>query len=152
MIGFAVRMRRFEDSCLFFDRVSTNRLSNDVIERAAERIAAFHQSIPSLAPRREYGSAPLFQSQLSAALDELDGAGVEVPSAVRSWCFSEPARLSDDIEERRRQGSVRECHGSSLQAIYPAAMPCDTTSALIRSWSNPASDFISSSRNCCRIG
>lgn len=111
VIGYAVRMRRFEDDCLFSDLASTNRLGKDAIERAAERVAAFHQSIPALAPRREYGSAPLFQSRLSAALDGLHGAGVEVPPAVRSWCKSELARLADDIEERRRQGFVRECHG-----------------------------------------
>jgi aminoglycoside phosphotransferase family enzyme len=84
---------------------------NDAIERAAERVAAFHQSIPALAPRREYGSAPLFQSQLSAALDGLESAGVGVPSAIRAWCNSELGRLADDIEERRRQGFVRECRG-----------------------------------------
>jgi aminoglycoside phosphotransferase family enzyme len=78
VIGYAVRMRRFENGCLFSDLVSANRLGNDAIERAAERIAAFHQSIPALPPRREYGSAPLFQTQVNAALDELEGAGVGV--------------------------------------------------------------------------
>ncbi len=111
IIGYAVRMRRFEDDCLFSDLVSANRLGNDAIERAAERVAAFHQSIPAPAPQREYGSAHLFQSQLNAALDGLESAGVEVPSAIRAWCDSELARLADDIEERRRQGFVRECHG-----------------------------------------
>jgi aminoglycoside phosphotransferase family enzyme/predicted kinase len=111
VIGYAVRMRRFEDGCLFSDLVSANRLGNDAIERAAERIAAFHQSISALPPRREYGSAPLLQTQVNAALDELEGAGVGVPSAIRAWCDSELGRLADDIEERRRQGFVRECHG-----------------------------------------
>lgn len=111
VIGYAVRMRRFGDGCLFSDLVSENRLGNDAIERAAERVAAFHQSIPALAPRREYGSVPLFKSQLSAALDGLESAGVRVPSAIGAWCDSELGRLADDIEERRRQGFVRECHG-----------------------------------------
>jgi aminoglycoside phosphotransferase family enzyme/predicted kinase len=111
IIGYAVLMRRFEDGCLFSDLVSTNRLRDGAIERAAERIAAFHQSIPALPPRREYGSAPLFQTQVNAALDELEGAGVGVPSAIRAWCDSELGRLADDINERRRQGFVRECHG-----------------------------------------
>ncbi|SOE97310.1 hypothetical protein SAMN05414139_10416 [Burkholderia sp. D7] len=111
VIGYAVRMRRFEVGCLFSDLVSENRLGNDAIEHAAERVAAFHQSIPRLAQRREYGSAPLFQSQLKAALDGLESAGVGVPSVIRAWCDSELGRLADDIEERRRQGFVRECHG-----------------------------------------
>jgi len=111
VIGYAVHMKRFKDGCLFSDLVNANRLGDKAIECAAERIAGFHQSIPALAPRREYGSAPLFHTQVNAVLDGLEGAGVGVPSAIRAWCHSELERLADDIEERRRQGFVRECHG-----------------------------------------
>jgi len=111
VIGYAVRMRRFDDGCLFSDLLSAGRLGVDAIERAADRLAAFHRSLPTLAPRREYGSAHLFQEQLNATLGALEGAGVGVPSFIRTWCDSDLGRLANDLEERWRLGFVRECHG-----------------------------------------
>jgi aminoglycoside phosphotransferase family enzyme/predicted kinase len=111
VIGHAVRMRQFDDGCLFSDLLSAGRLGVDAIERVADRLASFHRSIPTIAPRREYGTAHLFQAQLSDTLGALEGAGVGVPSVIRNWCDSELGRLANDLEERRRLGFVRECHG-----------------------------------------
>jgi predicted kinase len=81
------------------------------MEQAADRLAAFHRSIARLAPHRVYGSARLLQAQVDATVVALERAGVAIPSFIPLWCRAELGRLAEHLDQRQRQGFIRECHG-----------------------------------------
>ena len=110
VLDYAVHMRRFSQAALLTRR----RLAPDLADALAERLAAFHADAPAageygapdqaLAPMRENFSvirdAVAPDEQLAAQLSRLE-----------QWTQTQYEALAQTLEQRRRDGHVRECHG-----------------------------------------
>lgn len=115
-VEYAVRMRRFPVSKQLDRLAAGNRLLPRHIDRLAETIADFHNSLAGADKHSSFGTAeavrraaeqnfePL-QSLLTAS-DELDSLSV-----LRHASDSEYATCRHLFRERLAQGFVRECHG-----------------------------------------
>lgn len=109
---YAVQMQRFPQ----YGLLSRHPLSGDLMDRLAEQIADFHAQIPIADSRSAFGTpeavlAPMVENLtriraraiLPDQLDRLD--------RLEAWTRSRHRELTGAIEQRRRGGSVRECHG-----------------------------------------
>lgn len=115
-IEFAVRMRQFDQSELFDRKLKENTLSAELVDRLADRIAAFHQDAavaPSDSPFCHPASiyAPMEQnfSQLGELIDEEPKR--EQLARLEHWTKEAFASLTGQLEARGKNGFIRECHG-----------------------------------------
>jgi aminoglycoside phosphotransferase family enzyme/predicted kinase len=110
-LEYAVQMRRFPQKKL----LSQRRVSADVVDRIADRVAAFHETIPVAAPESAYGTpaavvAPMLENL--AVLRRGTGAGEAARlDALNTWIRIRASALAGVMEYRRLDGRVRECHG-----------------------------------------
>ena len=111
-VEYAVKMRRFDQSCLF-DRLP---LGDGHIDALAERVAAFHAALPPAPEEAEWGRPekvwfPMEQNfrqirelglfpELAGRLERLQERALQAFEALRPWLW-----------RRRAQGWIRECHG-----------------------------------------
>ncbi len=112
VLEYAVRMHRFPQEALL-DR---NPLDPDLVDRLAERIAAFHGEIPAAPPDSPYGTpsavlAPMIENlrQVRQRAEKPERLGqIE---RLEAWTRRRWADLTPILEARREEGRVRECHG-----------------------------------------
>ncbi len=111
-LEWAVQMRRFPQKAL----LNRRRVTPDLVDRIADRLAAFHESLPVAPPESGYGSpaavlAPMLEN-LSVLGRGATGA-LEGPrlAALEAWTRGRFLVLAGLIEQRRLGGRVRECHG-----------------------------------------
>lgn len=111
VLDFAVRMKRFAAGALFSERLQTGTLEPLLVDRFAERLAAFHaQAVPAAASLDPDGVAPLRRARASLAgadalLDSADSAWL-ANWLDAAWGVLRPAWL-----QRLGDGKVREGHG-----------------------------------------
>lgn len=112
IVDYAVKMRRFRQSDLLSARAARGVLRPAEVERAAERIAAFHRRANARPPERRFGSAEQVQEQIEDVLLGLqrEASGCLPPTVAQSQ-RQLAETLSAHFERRRAQGFVRECHG-----------------------------------------
>ncbi|MFZ1538111.1 MAG: AAA family ATPase [Chromatiaceae bacterium] len=109
---YAVKMRRFDQTGL----LSTRPLEDDLPERVAERVAAFHAAIPAVGEDQAFGTAeavlgPMlanFEAIRSRSMDEVILNRLE---SLEAWTRNRHADLVPTLSQRRAEGFVRECHG-----------------------------------------
>ena len=108
----AVRMRRFPQDAL----LSRREVSPELIDRIAERVARFHQEIPSAPAESPFGRPeavifPMQQNfdQIRPLLD--DPAALRRLDPLERWTRETHQRLRPTLETRRADGHIRECHG-----------------------------------------
>lgn len=113
-IEYAVKMRRFEQDALFSRLLARDALRPELVDRLADRIAAFHASAPA-ATAPDFGTP---DRVLRVALDNFSemapGAGAArgaTLARLEAWTRESFARLEPAFASRRRDGRVRECHG-----------------------------------------
>lgn len=113
VVDWVVVMRRFDEAGLFDRLAAAGRLTPDLIATLAEEIAEFHGAAERLS---DAGGADNLDwviagndRQLAAAPAGLfDTASIAALSAQSRAAL---ARLAPLLEERRRAGFVRRCHG-----------------------------------------
>lgn len=112
VLEYAVKMRRFDQSGL----LSTQPLEDDLPERVAERVAAFHDSIPAVAPDEPFGRPEAVLAPMLANFEAIrtrlsDPSLLARLAGLESWTLARHAELRPILEQRRAAGFVRECHG-----------------------------------------
>ncbi|WP_313066287.1 AAA family ATPase [Paraburkholderia sp. LEh10] len=111
-VEHAVKMRRFDESGLFSSLARSGALSPRDVDRAAHRLAAWHQHAPRGAPLARYGSAALLKAQVDAVNASLQaGCGEPALREIAVWCARQLAQRTEAIDRRRANGFVRACHG-----------------------------------------
>nr|WP_241018266.1 bifunctional aminoglycoside phosphotransferase/ATP-binding protein [Paraburkholderia sp. Tr-20389] len=105
-------MRRFDESGLFSSLARSGALSPRDVDRAADRLAAWHRHAPRDAPLVRYGGTALLKAQVDAVNASLQ-AGCNEPALreIGIWCARQLAQHTDAIDRRRADGFVRACHG-----------------------------------------
>ncbi|MBI1395968.1 MAG: AAA family ATPase [Betaproteobacteria bacterium] len=115
-IEFAVKMRRFSQSCLLDVVTRHGGLDREMVTSLARRVAGLHASV-AVAPADSAWARPeTVKAQAEANLTEIVRRVVDDQLSARvaflqAWTSREFARVSRHMEERRRGGFVRECHG-----------------------------------------
>ena len=111
LVDGVVVMRRFADDMLFDRMARENRLSQDMIERLARRIAQFHDAA---APDFIRGGVAALRESLDRAIESLHQTGLTSTAVVAdlSLKLSEALASNEELmESRRLTGAVRLCHG-----------------------------------------
>ncbi len=117
VLEYAVEMHRFPQESLL-DRCP---LSPALIDRIAERLAAFHARIPRTDPAGPYGTPeavlePMIEN-LNQVRDRVDDAACRARlDRIEDWTRRRWRDLTPIIERRREEGRVRECHGDLHRA------------------------------------
>jgi aminoglycoside phosphotransferase family enzyme/predicted kinase len=122
VVDYAVRMRRFPQQALLSDQpVDGGRLNGTLIDRLAERVAAFHGALTPAPAESPYGEpaqvlAPMLHNfePLRAALTadgESGGPALMQLERLERWTRKRFTYLGPLLERRRREGHIRECHG-----------------------------------------
>ncbi len=116
VIEYAVFMREFEQDSQFDQLLENGRLPPGLLDELARRVADFHARAAVAEAGAGYGApdrvqAPAeenFRQILACLAGERDR---EALMPLRDWSWSEFRRLRTMMEERRKEGFVRECHG-----------------------------------------
>ncbi|MCU0734850.1 MAG: AAA family ATPase [Methylotetracoccus sp.] len=115
-IEYAVKMRQFRQEQLFESLLANGDLQVTHVERIADQVAAFHNATRRSDPTTARGTPTTirafaeenFNHLLSAATDQQERFQLQ---RLREWSEQQWNVLRDLLEERRRTGFVRECHG-----------------------------------------
>jgi aminoglycoside phosphotransferase family enzyme/predicted kinase len=112
-LEYAVRMRQFASHATFDALLRRGALAPAHVDDLASSVAAFHARIAVASPETPHG-AP--EQVWAAAVDNFrqiaaHGGDTAELARLRTWSEAEFAGLRGLLEERRRGGFVRECHG-----------------------------------------
>ena len=114
---YAVKMRAFPQEAQLDRMLADGRLTPDIIDAVARRLARFHlhEAAPA-PPGSDFGSPASVAAPIHQTLDQLaetlgPGPDRDTLAAVRAWCERELRRVRAVLEHRAGNGHVRECHG-----------------------------------------
>jgi aminoglycoside phosphotransferase family enzyme/predicted kinase len=117
LFDYALRMRRFPQKALASRMLADGRLTADLIEALAKRLARFHLALPALPPHLPHATTEVVlrdacqNFEQIAAMLSADTRGLEELAALRDWTEREFMLCYREIQRRREAGMVRECHG-----------------------------------------
>jgi len=115
-LEYAVKMRRFSQDCLLGKLAAGRRLLPGHVDEIAALLAGIHDTVDRAGADTEFGHAEGIHhwvldnfSQIKAALQP----EVMKPELGRlgNWCQEEFSAVRTQLELRRKNGFVRECHG-----------------------------------------
>lgn len=110
-VDAVVEMRRFPDGALFDEMARDGRLTKDLIERLARRVARAHDAA---SPDHARGGAAAMRRIVDSMEESLKGsppAPIEEIEAHLASLRSALAAHATLIDARRDEGKVRPCHG-----------------------------------------
>lgn len=115
VIEYAVKMRQFPRDAVLASGVA-GVLEVTELEKLADLIAQFHESVPRGGVAECWGDPALIWEPVRSSLQQLAGllsATVDpaLLNRVRDFLEQEFREQSGLMEQRRRAGYVRECHG-----------------------------------------
>jgi uncharacterized protein len=111
-LEYAVRMRRFDESDLFAQRLAAGSLRAEQVDGMAALLARLHETALVAPVTEGFGSPELRRQLASGALAGAKAAAS--PTVFRSltdWLEEEALRLDSSWRRRLELGRVRECHG-----------------------------------------
>jgi aminoglycoside phosphotransferase family enzyme/predicted kinase len=133
-IEYALKMRRFPQECLLDRMARAHALTPRHVDALAASVAAFHARVDRADAASAFGSPPQVLVPALQNFDQitaLDGSAQDQGdiASLRAWTVLEHRRRSDFIEQRRREGFVRECHGDlhlgNIAVIDGSPVPFD---------------------------
>lgn len=116
IVEYAVRMHQFPSNARLDQVCQRGELSAAHIDQLADSLARFHRNAPCAAHESTHGTAATIAARVMenfAQINEHEAARQhkETLEALKSWSLIHQRALSDDMELRRREGWIRECHG-----------------------------------------
>ena len=115
-IEYAVKMRQFPDQDRL-DRVAERGdLTRDHIDELARQVAAFHRKLPGAKLDSLYGTPGRIGDRMLQNFQQIDAnlvPAIDLPltRTLEGWTRQALRDYQDDLEIRRQQGCIRECHG-----------------------------------------
>lgn len=120
VVEYAVKMLEFPQSARLDNQVLRGCLSKMQIDQLADRVAFFHMGIARHANSEGYGDAYAVWADfnellvsLKSLLGRLERHGKHLPllRPVEQWAHQQFKRLQGELDVRKQQGFIRECHG-----------------------------------------
>lgn len=117
VLEYALRMRRFQQEALASRMLAEGRLTRDMIDRLATRLAQFHADLPAALPQLPFGTS---ETVLHDACQNFEQIAALLPperhrenglADMRDWTEREFMLRYSEIHERHQAGMTRECHG-----------------------------------------
>jgi aminoglycoside phosphotransferase family enzyme/predicted kinase len=134
VLEHALRMRRFPQEALASRMLADGRLTRDLIERLAARVAAFHATLPPVSAEQPFGTTRAVLHDVWQNFEQigklLPHAGLDYSlAATRDWTEREFMLRYSEIQRRRDAGMTRECHGDmhlrNIVALEGELVPFD---------------------------
>ena len=115
-IEYAVKMQAFSQSAIWRYRIRHGLLRSSEVDRLAQKIALFHQSLPPSPANSRWGTLPSLQAVAADNFAQLADAFIEEDDrqqleALKTWEAAQREQLAPLFENRKESGFVRECHG-----------------------------------------
>lgn len=116
IVEYAVKMRRFDDSKLLGQLLSTGEITLSIAEELAKAVADFHQEADNRPPQDDYATADNISHWFEENFDHIKPL-LESDNHIRQiknlqqWGLQQIAKHGSLMQERRATGFVRECHG-----------------------------------------
>lgn len=114
-IEYAVRMRRFSVGRELDKLLARHRVTPDIIDVLAAKIASFHEQAPPAAADLSYGTPALIQQEMAQNFSQLRAStGSRFDAVLSALELASQAEFSSCLERFKRRhalGMVRECHG-----------------------------------------
>ncbi len=115
-IEYAVKMIRFPVGQLLSDCAKRGQLSANQIDQLADIVAGFHESIDRTGENSPYGDSANIKHWFDENFDHIrpllvNDSQKQQLQNIQHWGDSEWNNLTDVMQQRKRQGYVRECHG-----------------------------------------
>lgn len=147
VLEYAVKMRRFSSRALLTDRA----LDAGIIDAIVSRIALFHAGLPPAPPDTPFGAAeavvePMRENFAYVRTGIADASVLAAVNRLARWTELWFLRLRDKLEQRRRGGFIRECHGDlhrgniAVIDAEPMIFDCIEFSPRLR-WIDTMSEF-----------
>jgi len=116
VLEYAVKMRQFPQAQQLDRLTEAGQLTDALIDRLAEEVALFHGKIEAAPAGTPYGTPETVFEPVAENFVHLDeccttDASRQQLAILKHWCESNHQRLRATFERRKRDGSVRECHG-----------------------------------------
>lgn len=115
-IEFAIRMAQFPQANLLSEVQSRGELTPAHIDALAVQIAQFHMESPQVAIEHPLGTPEMVMAPVQQNFDQIrpmlsNKADLQQLDALEAWAQSSYERLLPLLAERKKNGSIRECHG-----------------------------------------
>jgi aminoglycoside phosphotransferase family enzyme/predicted kinase len=113
---YAVHMQRFPAGGLLSQLAQEDQLRTEHIDQLVEKIARFHKSATCAETGSAFGQPDQVHHWVSENFAHIkpalaEGAELERLERVQLWTESERERIDVLLQQRRREGFIRECHG-----------------------------------------
>ncbi|MGW8193839.1 MAG: bifunctional aminoglycoside phosphotransferase/ATP-binding protein, partial [Desulforhopalus sp.] len=115
-VEYAVKMIEFPQSAQLDSLSAGGQLDDHLMDKLAERVAAFHLSSESASEENGFGGVVRVQKAVMENFAHLRDS-VKDPAIARrlgkleQWSRSQLQQMTKLIEQRKREGFVRLCHG-----------------------------------------
>ena len=115
-IDYAVRMRQFPDGARLDQVSDRGELTAAHIDQLADIVAAFHRTAPAAGSQQLCGTPAGIGDRVLQNFDQIAAHCTDEDiyrqlRTLRAWSDLCLAEMHDDLDMRRRQGWIRECHG-----------------------------------------
>lgn len=113
VIDFAVKMRRFDQRSQLDEMAENGTLEVEVMEKAADTIAAFHDKTRRADPQSDYGAPQQVLKPMIENFELLKSAEpfCEKIERLEKWTTTMVQKLEPTLLSRKKDGFIRECHG-----------------------------------------
>jgi aminoglycoside phosphotransferase family enzyme/predicted kinase len=116
VIDYAVKMRQFRQQSLLSERQRHGTLTDDLLQRVGDVVAAFHERIPTAAEDSDFGSpaavvAPMRENFRQIRAVEPAKEDLRRLLEIERWTEEKFKRVQPVLAARKAGGHVRECHG-----------------------------------------
>ena len=115
-LDYALKMRQFPQHDLLADVQARGELTAAHVDDLARQLAAFHLKAPHVPQDNPLGSAESVMAPVRQNFEQIrpllqDKAALQQLDALEAWAESSYERLKPLLEQRKRDGFIRECHG-----------------------------------------
>lgn len=116
VIEYALKMRQFPQSQLLSQLQQRGELTASHIDGLAEQISSFHLHAPQVPGEHELCSAAAVMAPVRQNFEQIrplleHSEDLQQLDALQAWAEDSFQRLQPLLEQRARNGSIRECHG-----------------------------------------
>jgi aminoglycoside phosphotransferase family enzyme/predicted kinase len=147
VLEYAVKMRRFSQQALLTERPPDAA----IIDAIVRRVASFHAGLPPAPPDTPFGAAESVVETMRENFAQVRAGVVDAPvlaavNRLERWTELWFSRLRRRLEQRRREGFIRECHGDlhrgniAVLDAEPMIFDCIEFSQRLR-WIDTMSEF-----------
>lgn len=115
-IEYAVKMRQFDQSDLVDGVLRAGKLQAQHIDDIADQAAHFHQTIQISDQQSPCGTADIVNAPVIQNFEQLDPLISDITAReqlerLTVWSEQEFTKIKPALEQRKKDGFIRECHG-----------------------------------------